>query len=81
MPTGTCVALPGANGAGKMVTGLAAPRAGRVAVGGGEPGRVVAAGLHLAEGTVRNYLSSAIARTGGRNRVGAAHLATERGWL
>ena len=47
----------------------------------GAPHAEVAASLHLAEGTVRNYLSSAIAKTGGRNRVEAARLATERGWL
>ncbi len=31
----------------------------------------VAARLHLSEGTVRNYLSSAITKTGGRNRIEA----------
>jgi two-component system response regulator DesR len=41
----------------------------------------VAARLFLSEGTVRNYLSSAIAKTGSRNRVEAVQLATERGWL
>jgi two-component system response regulator DesR len=33
------------------------------------------------EGTVRNYLSAAIAKTGARNRVEAVRLADERGWL
>jgi len=37
--------------------------------------------LFLSEGTVRNYLSTAIAKTGSRNRVEAARLASERGWL
>ena len=37
--------------------------------------------LHLSEGTVRNYLSTAIAKTGARNRVEAARLAAEQGWL
>jgi two-component system response regulator DesR len=37
--------------------------------------------LHLSEGTVRNYLSSAIAKTGGRNRIEAVRRADERGWL
>jgi two-component system response regulator DesR len=41
----------------------------------------VAGALHLSEGTVRNYLSSAIAKTSARNRVEAATLADERGWL
>lgn len=37
--------------------------------------------LSLSEGTVRNYLSRAIAKTGGRNRVDAIRIASERGWL
>lgn len=37
--------------------------------------------LRLAEGTVRNYLSRAIAKTGARNRVDAIRIAEERGWL
>lgn len=37
--------------------------------------------LHLSEGTVRNHLSSAIGKTGGRNRADAARLAQENGWL
>ncbi|WP_109208693.1 MULTISPECIES: response regulator transcription factor [Microbacterium] len=37
--------------------------------------------LHLSEGTVRNHLSSAIGKTGGRNRADAARLAEENGWL
>jgi two-component system response regulator DesR len=41
----------------------------------------IAAALHLSEGTVRNYLSNAISKTGARNRVEAARLAAERGWL
>jgi two-component system, NarL family, response regulator DesR len=41
----------------------------------------VAAELHLSEGTVRNYLSSAIAKTGARTRAEAVRLAVERGWL
>ncbi len=35
----------------------------------------------LAEGTVRNYLSEAIAKLGARNRVEAARIAREKGWL
>jgi two-component system response regulator DesR len=37
--------------------------------------------LHLSEGTVRNYLSEAISKTGAANRVQAARRARERGWL
>jgi two-component system, NarL family, response regulator DesR len=41
----------------------------------------VAAKLYLSEGTVRNYLSAAIKKLGTRNRVEAARLAENRGWL
>ena len=41
----------------------------------------IAARLFLAEGTVRNYLSSAMAKLGARNRVEAARTAQSRGWL
>ena len=41
----------------------------------------IAAKLFLSEGTIRNYLSTAIAKTGARNRTEAARLADERGWL
>jgi two-component system response regulator DesR len=37
--------------------------------------------LHLSEGTVRNHLSSAIGKTGARNRADAARIAEENGWL
>lgn len=37
--------------------------------------------LFLSEGTVRNYLSAAIAKTGSRNRIEAVRTAEERGWL
>src|SRR5690348_3658687 len=48
------------------------------------PGATVAeiAGmLLLSEGTVRNYLSAAIAKTGTRNRAEAVQRAEEQGWL
>jgi two-component system response regulator DesR len=35
----------------------------------------------LSEGTVRNYLSACIGKTGARNRVEAYRIAEERGWL
>jgi two-component system, NarL family, response regulator DesR len=41
----------------------------------------IAARLFLSEGTVRNYLSAAIAKTGTRNRAEAVRVADERGWL
>jgi two-component system, NarL family, response regulator DesR len=41
----------------------------------------IAATLHLSEGTVRNYLSSAIRKLGARNRREAIDLAVEKGWL
>jgi two-component system response regulator DesR len=41
----------------------------------------IAGRLFLSEGTVRNYLSSAMAKVGARNRTAAARLADERGWL
>ncbi|MGH2445607.1 MAG: response regulator [Candidatus Limnocylindria bacterium] len=41
----------------------------------------IAQRLHLSEGTVRNYLSEATGKLGAANRVAAARLARERGWL
>src|ERR671933_346852 len=41
----------------------------------------IATKLYLSEGTVRNYLSTAIKKLGVRNRVEAAHLAEQKGWL
>ncbi|NUS11591.1 MAG: response regulator transcription factor [Streptomyces sp.] len=41
----------------------------------------VARRLGLSEGTVRNYLSTAIQKTGARNRAEAARIAREKGWL
>lgn len=37
--------------------------------------------IHLSEGTVRNYLSEAISKVGASNRVEAARIARQRGWL
>ncbi len=48
---------------------------------GGETVADVAANLFLSEGTVRNYLSSAIQKTGARNRIEAARIAERNGWL
>lgn len=41
----------------------------------------IAARLALSEGTVRNHLSVAMQKLGARNRVEAAHLAEQKGWL
>ncbi|MGH8929109.1 MAG: response regulator [Egibacteraceae bacterium] len=41
----------------------------------------IATTLYLSEGTVRNYLSSAIAKTGGGNRISAIRTAQDMGWL
>ncbi|HEX5700831.1 MAG TPA: response regulator transcription factor [Rubrobacter sp.] len=41
----------------------------------------IAARLYLSEGTVRNYLSTAIKKLGARNRAQAARLAEKKGWL
>lgn len=41
----------------------------------------IAAALCLSEGTVRNYLSRAICKTGARNRLGAVRIAGDSGWL
>ena len=41
----------------------------------------VARELYLSEGTVRNYLSTAIKKLGARNRVEAARFAERKGWL
>jgi two-component system, NarL family, response regulator DesR len=41
----------------------------------------IAARLFLSEGTVRNHLSVAMQKLGARNRMEAARLAEQRGWL
>jgi two-component system response regulator DesR len=41
----------------------------------------IAAAVYLSEGTVRNYLSSCIQKTGTRNRAEAVRVAQDRGWL
>jgi two-component system response regulator DesR len=47
----------------------------------GRSGAEIATELRLTEGTVRNYLSEAISKVGGRNRVDAARIARQKGWL
>ena len=49
--------------------------------GDGRTSAEIAAELRLSEGTVRNYLSEAIAKLGATNRTDAARIARTRGWL
>ncbi len=37
--------------------------------------------VHLAQGTVRNYLSAAVTKLGVANRHEAARVAQQRGWI
>jgi two-component system response regulator DesR len=47
----------------------------------GESIAAIAGTLYLSEGTVRNYLSEAIQKLGAQNRVEAARIAEQQGWL
>ena len=49
--------------------------------GEGRSSAEIAGELRLSEGTVRNYLSEAIAKLGAANRTDAARIARARGWL
>lgn len=49
--------------------------------GEGRPTAAIAAELYLSEGTVRNYLSEAISKLDAANRVEAARIARQKGWL
>jgi two-component system, NarL family, response regulator DesR len=49
--------------------------------GEGHTSADIAGTLHLSEGTVRNYLSEAISKLGAGNRVEAARIARDKGWL
>ncbi|HYM60970.1 MAG TPA: response regulator transcription factor [Thermoanaerobaculia bacterium] len=49
--------------------------------GEGQTSADIAATLNLSEGTVRNYLSEAISKLGAGNRIEAARIAREKGWL
>ena len=52
----------------------------RMAADGQSSGDIAMA-LNLSDGTVRNYLSEAISKLGAQNRIEAARIARERGWL
>ncbi len=41
----------------------------------------IATSLHLTSGTVRNYLSSACSKLNAKNRIEAARIAHQKGWL
>ena len=41
----------------------------------------IASRLHLSPGTVRNYLTGAITKTGARNKIDAIRIAEDAGWL
>ena len=41
----------------------------------------IAATLYIAEGTARNYLSEAISKLNAANRIDAARIARQKGWL
>lgn len=49
--------------------------------GEGQTSAEIAGELHLSDGTVRNYLSEAISKLGAGNRIEAARIAREKGWL
>lgn len=48
---------------------------------GGDSVNAIAEAVHLAPGTVRNYLSAAMAKLGVNSRHAAAHRAWEEGWI
>jgi two-component system, NarL family, response regulator DesR len=48
---------------------------------GGVPTDQIAVQLSLSPATVRNYLSNAISKVGGRNRIDAIRIARNAGWL
>ncbi|GER92089.1 hypothetical protein KDW_62510 [Dictyobacter vulcani] len=56
-------------------------RAVLAAATGGNTIAKIASSLALSEGTVRNYLSVAIQKLGASNRIEAAHIAEQKGWL
>lgn len=51
------------------------------AAAGGSTNAELATLLHLSQGTVRNYLSTAIQKLAARNRTEAVGIAREKGWL
>ena len=41
----------------------------------------LAAQLYLSEGTIRNYISAILSKTGNSSRLDAVNLAYQKGWL
>ena len=75
---GEIFGLLGPNGSGKtttinLISGISTPTSGEMQVMGYE--------VCLSEGTVRNHLSVAMQKLGARNRMEAARLAEQKGWL
>lgn len=69
-----------------MVAALRSPLSAREldvlsVVASGMPSAEVAARLHLTAGTVRNYISEILRKTGARNRLEAVRVAEDAGWL
>jgi two-component system response regulator DesR len=52
----------------------------RLSATGAQPVEI-AEKLFITYGTARNYLTSAVAKLGARNRVDAIRIATESGWI
>lgn len=52
----------------------------RLAAEGKNTGEIASA-LYIAEGTARNYLSEAISKLNAANRIDAARIARQKGWL
>lgn len=49
--------------------------------GDGAPSKEIAKRLYLSTGTVRNYLSRSVAKTGARTRIEAVRIAENAGWI
>ncbi|MDP9845335.1 response regulator transcription factor [Streptosporangium lutulentum] len=47
----------------------------------GAPAEEISRRLHLSTGTVRNYLTGAITKTGARNKIDAIRIAQDAGWI
>jgi two-component system response regulator DesR len=47
----------------------------------GTPAKEIAAELYLSAGTVRNYLSRVVSKTGARTRIEAIRIAQDAGWI
>jgi two-component system response regulator DesR len=52
----------------------------RLAIGGA-PAKEIAKKLHLSTGTVRNYLSRIVTKTGARTHIEAIRIAQDAGWI